>query len=224
MRSGTQIEIAAAGFHPGIAKAASRGLHDAAQPLTIVQGLLELTLLQARSVEEYRESVEAALVEMARLGDCFERVREIVRLQQPASDVTVFRLSDLVALGLKEPATSGTDVHLLRLAGGHDLVEASYSRAQHALELMLAAALATGHKLEAFVRPQGETFVAVVRTAAVEQTLDEAARSSIELAQIVAASTGGRVDFSETPFSVSLVLPKAVMNQSADQKGITDHV
>ena len=77
-------------FHPALARATSRGLHDTAQPLTVLQGLLEFTLMQAQTVQEYRESVTSALAELSRLTACFENVRQLVRLQHPAADICQF--------------------------------------------------------------------------------------------------------------------------------------
>ncbi len=228
MRFESQTDTAGVGFHPAIAKAASRTLHDAAQPLTVVQGLLELTLLQAKSVEEYRESVEAALVEMARVGDCFNRVRQIVRLQQPANDVIVFRMYHAVALALQELKAAAPDVEVIVAPRvDQDFVAASQSRTHHALSLLLSAAtlaLNGERTLYLSVEPLSETCVARVRTAALNKQLNQSIIAALEMAQVVGASAGGKIEIIEAPFAVSLVLPKAVIDQSADQKGTPDHV
>jgi signal transduction histidine kinase len=228
MRFESQTDISVVGFDPAIARAASRTLHDAAQPLTVVQGLLELTLLQARSVEEYRESVEAALVEMARVGDCFNKVRQIVRLQQPANDVVVFRMYHAVALALQELKVASPDVELLVAPRvDQDFVAASQSRTHHALSLLLSAAtlaLNGDRTLHLSFESLNETCVAHVRTTATSKKLHESIASAVEMAQVVGASAGGRIEISEVPFAVSLVLPKAVRDQSANQKGTPDHV
>ena len=48
----------AATFHQTIAGVVSRELHKTAQPLTIVQGLLELMLARVSPVDEHRSSLE----------------------------------------------------------------------------------------------------------------------------------------------------------------------
>ena len=53
----------------------SRQLHQTTQPLSILQGVLELALVQARTAEEYRGAVVQALQEVERLCDCFAELR-----------------------------------------------------------------------------------------------------------------------------------------------------
>jgi signal transduction histidine kinase len=57
----------------------SRRLHDTAQPLTVLQGMLELALLKARTVEEYRDYCQQAIEELQRVTNHFDRVRELMR-------------------------------------------------------------------------------------------------------------------------------------------------
>jgi len=70
-----------------IAGAVSRGLHQATQPLTVLQGMLELALLNASSVEEYKRTIERSLDELQRVVDCFERLRTVIGMHQPASTI-----------------------------------------------------------------------------------------------------------------------------------------
>ncbi len=60
----------------------SRQLHDATQPLTVLQGLLELALIKSQTVEDYRQSVELALKESARVAICFVELRDLITLHQ----------------------------------------------------------------------------------------------------------------------------------------------
>jgi signal transduction histidine kinase len=64
-----------------ITQAVSRGLHDLAQPLTVLQGSLELALMQAETVEECREAMTAALAEAERVTATLKRTRHLLRLQ-----------------------------------------------------------------------------------------------------------------------------------------------
>ncbi len=55
------------------------GLHQAAQPLTVLQGCLELALEGPPTADHYRRSIHQALSESRRLAACFDRVREMVQ-------------------------------------------------------------------------------------------------------------------------------------------------
>jgi len=65
-----------------IASAVSKELHQTAQPLTVLQGLLELSLLKSGTIEEYRSSVERAINEVQRVVAGFDHVRELIRSTQ----------------------------------------------------------------------------------------------------------------------------------------------
>ncbi len=52
-------------------------LHQVAQPLTVLQGALELALIKAETVQEYRESVGTALCQTARVIECLNEIRII---------------------------------------------------------------------------------------------------------------------------------------------------
>jgi len=61
----------------------SRDLHQVAQPLTVLQGFLELALTKPHTAEEYKHSIERALDESRRVSACFDRIRELVRTSPP---------------------------------------------------------------------------------------------------------------------------------------------
>jgi hypothetical protein len=77
------------------ARALSDGLHQTTQPLTVLQGTLELALLTANTVREYRQAIERSLGELQRLTDCFEHLRTLIRLQQPVSEIGTFGVSSI---------------------------------------------------------------------------------------------------------------------------------
>jgi hypothetical protein len=56
----------------------SRTLHQATQPLTVIQGTLELALLTASTLEQYKYAVGQSLEELQRLTDCFEHLRTLI--------------------------------------------------------------------------------------------------------------------------------------------------
>jgi hypothetical protein len=71
-----------------IPDALSRSLHQATQPLTVLQGTLELALLSASTVQEYKQAVERSLEELQRVTDSFEHLRTLAQeVQQKKSEV-----------------------------------------------------------------------------------------------------------------------------------------
>jgi hypothetical protein len=72
--------------------AITRGLHQAAQPLSVLQGTLELALLQANSVSEYKHAVERSLEELQRVTECFKSLCSLPNLSmgshRPATENT----------------------------------------------------------------------------------------------------------------------------------------
>jgi hypothetical protein len=200
-----------------IAKAASRELHDTAQPLTVLQGLLELALERAHTVDDYREALTAALSETARVTACFENVRQLVRLQQPAPDVCDFPISQSLqdvlggSLAAKVEFNTATQV----------LVHASQGRVRQALSLLISYVTFNGlDEVEISVESQA---IAVEVKLRVSSDIDLLS-SNLEMPQLIAASAGGEIRFSETFDSVSLILPKAVAVQPTDKKGKLSHV
>jgi signal transduction histidine kinase len=200
-----------------IAKAASRGLHDTAQPLTVLQGVLELALEQARTVEECREALASALSEAARVTACFEHVRQLVRLQQPASDVCDFALEEAV----QEVAGSLPGVKVVENPAKDVLVRASRGRVRQALSLLMSAVALNG--------PQEIRISIMVSQNELAVQLSflgdfDSLASDLEMAHLVAASAGCEIRFSETFDSVALILPEAKILKPADQKGTLTHV
>jgi hypothetical protein len=61
----------------------SQDLHQAAQPLTVLQGCLELALTGAHTVDEYKRSIKRALDESRRVSACFDRIRQLVQTSTP---------------------------------------------------------------------------------------------------------------------------------------------
>jgi len=76
----------------GIAVAISRELHKTAQPLTALQGLLELSLQREQTVQQYRGSVEKAIQQLQRVTDCFGQIRRLA-LEQPPGEGNNHRLA-----------------------------------------------------------------------------------------------------------------------------------
>jgi signal transduction histidine kinase len=69
-----------------VSEASLRQLHEMAQPLTVLRGMLELALIETQTVEQYRHSVESALKEASRAISCLDELRRIIRSGQPVDD------------------------------------------------------------------------------------------------------------------------------------------
>jgi signal transduction histidine kinase len=78
------------GFDPATSGEISRELHRTAQPLTVLQGVLELALLSSHTTEEYRDIIQQALQQSLRISGCFDDVRALLHLQESRPDVTSF--------------------------------------------------------------------------------------------------------------------------------------
>lgn len=81
------------------------GLHQAAQPLTVLQGCLELALTGPHTVDDYQRSIRQALNEAQRVSSCFDRVRELVQMSRLVSDAEDFSTP---AKGQRARAVSNT--------------------------------------------------------------------------------------------------------------------
>jgi hypothetical protein len=218
-----QLEIqkdSSGDFHPALARATSRGLHDTAQPLTVLQGLLEFTLMQAETVQEYRESLTTALAELSRLTACFENVRQLVRLQYPAADICDFSLTEAAQTVADQFRSAGTEIEVSVDFSGQ--VHASQSRSVQALSILISSiTLSVRDRLRISIEESHSHEVAIrVRTAQIDDPLSH----GLEMARLVAASAGGELRSSEAPVSLLLVLPKAAKDQSTDKKGTLNHV
>ena len=60
-----------------LASAISHELHRTAQPLTVLQGLLELALLSSSTPEEYRAVIQHAVEQSRRVSDGFDQLRKL---------------------------------------------------------------------------------------------------------------------------------------------------
>jgi len=67
---------------PRFLGAISHELHQTAQPLSLLQGWLEMALLTPHSAEEYKRIIQRAIDHSKRLSGCFDHVRELVRLEE----------------------------------------------------------------------------------------------------------------------------------------------
>jgi hypothetical protein len=80
--------------------ALSQGLHQTAQPLTVLQCLLEQALLDPCTAEQYREVIARAMSEARRVTECLDHVFKLVHRPE------VSPTSPNVEIGLS-PGTAG---------------------------------------------------------------------------------------------------------------------
>jgi signal transduction histidine kinase len=78
------------GFDLATSGEISRELHRTAQPITVLQGALELALLSSHTTEEYRDIIQQALEQSLRISGCFDDVRALLHLHESTPDVTNF--------------------------------------------------------------------------------------------------------------------------------------
>ena len=80
----------------------SSSLHGLAQPLSIIHGYLEISLLKATSVEQYRELIEKMLQESRRATGIAQFVAQLTRFQHPAPDVKEVMVSSVVTGAIED--------------------------------------------------------------------------------------------------------------------------
>jgi hypothetical protein len=204
--------------------ALSRGLHQAAQPLTALQGWLELALTGSHTEDEYKASIRRAIEESRRVFACFNRMRELAQLPRSASGIPGFALSALVRAVLErfngDFQAAGVEVVFQPLPERpelDDLLRVSESRVSTALSLILSSAfpfLESGDRLELSMDSQPETVEICVlarkRNSAGGSSRQELnGRSApLELAQTLVVSGGGAVTLGQSAFSVLISLSK----------------
>jgi signal transduction histidine kinase len=73
-------------MHQENLRAVSSVLHQLAQPLTVLHGLIELSLLENQSAEQYRECLKQALTESVRLAEYLSDARKAIRMEHRATE------------------------------------------------------------------------------------------------------------------------------------------
>jgi hypothetical protein len=200
----------------------SRGLHQAAQPLTALQGWLELALAGSHTEDEYKASIRQAMEESRRVLACFDRVRELARRPHAASSNPGFAASAVVRAVLERFGSdfdaAGVQIvfhSLPERAEMDDRVQGSESRVSTALSLILSSSfpfLESGDQLEVSIHWQPET-VEICVQARKHNSSGGASREELiwriaplELAQALVVSTGGTITLDPSAFSVLISL------------------
>jgi len=212
--------------------AMSRGLHQATQPLSVLQGTLELALLSASTVDDFKHAIERSLEELQRVTESFDHLRVLAQLQQPTLDVATFAASSMVEdvlANLRAHAASAKIEFALqskldRNDSGQDRVRMSRSRVSAALKMALSdllLRLKSGSSV--LVSIESEVSSVLIRVEAVnpghrESKLTETQSRLMtprqELAREMTAICGGELTLNPYPYpSVLLMrLPKALLS------------
>jgi len=75
---------------PVVTAAISRGLHDLAQPLTMLLGMLELALIRPQTESELRNSMAGSIEQANRAIGLLNQIRELVNEQRTVKSVDAF--------------------------------------------------------------------------------------------------------------------------------------
>jgi len=223
--------------NPAVVSAALCGLHDMAQPLTVLQGSLELALMQVQSADEYRQWLEFALEQAGRLASNLEYVQQVVRLQHPPGDVEVFPISAPIKASLQELhgifAERQLAVTVLQRSEREE-VAASSSRVHEILRLLFSGLCS--------LLPQCGQIVLELRHAAagvslqfrvaddsgqpIELEINNLVPSSLKLAQAAVASAAGEMTLGLKPLRIDVCLPspKSSIRPRRVRKGDPVHV
>jgi hypothetical protein len=215
-----------------IAEAMSRELHKTAQPLTILQGLVELMLSRVSASDECRKLLERAGEEVPRLACCFDDVRKLAGLQRPAWDIASFPLSTLITDVLE---TLSDDLDFAGITfdvqpnedAMNVWVNASHSRVFTAIRLVLMTLVDcfhTGDRIKISIETNGSEgairfrpFTRIpLETIAEQDPSLSTLPSQLEFAHLLFASAGGELRINETPDIVVMSLP-AIAPQSTAQ-------
>jgi hypothetical protein len=214
----------------------SRGLHQATQPLSVLQGTLELALLSASTVDDFKQAIERSLHELQRVTDSFEHLRILAQLQKPASDITTFTASSMVkdVLTSLRAHSASAKVEFVfqpsfddRNGSGQDRVKLSHNRVSAALKMALSdllQPLMRGSRL--LVSIESEANSVLIRVDAVNQgyhgsQLSETQSSRMtprqELAQEMTAIAGGELMFNPHFSGVQMRLPKVLLGNGCSE-------
>jgi hypothetical protein len=224
-------------MHPAVKAATLRGLHDMAQPLTVLHGSLELALMQVQTADEYRQWLEFALEQAERLVSNLEYVQQLVHLQRPARDLETFPVPALVNAVRKELQSifAGRDIQAVVIRRGqHFGVRASYRAVQEALRLIFSSLGSVEKCRRVVVEIDDCTSTVQVQFIITDECGQPPASENttspcldLQLAQTIVASTSGEMTLSFNPLAVRICLPSARIKtptRKMRKKGDSIHV
>jgi hypothetical protein len=210
-------------FDQTIVGAISRELHNTAQPLTILQGVLDLMLCSTSIDEDCKSQLVRAVEEVRRVTERFEDIRKLVALQRPAPDVATFPLSMLmndVVQNLKSNLETSNIVAVLHPQPNQDLpavfVTVSQTRAFNAIRLVFAALmnrLHAGDRIGVIIEEDGTRAAIRLLPSRLHPSELPTVVSELLFAHVVLTTLGGEIRWNELPDELVVSFP-AVAPQS----------
>lgn len=203
-----------------VTKAIRRELHQMAQPLTVLQGALDLALTQSEGSDvATHHTLELARREIFRISSGLEHVRRLVRLQQTPSDLTRVSVSRVLCSALERMErqfnAAGIQVAVNQPRDIEEGVLASESRMREAFTLLLSSGLKflpQGGRITVDLSVAGDGVSVRIQFVGAGQSRGALSDVShnLELAAAMLRSTGAEVSLGEVPFSVLVrLLPAA---------------
>jgi len=201
--------------------ALSKSLHQLAQPLTVLQGILELASIEARSTNEFHRYLHRASEQLHEVISCYGQTRELLHVSGPIPEANYCSLRAVLqelVRGLRGILqSSGLELLLHppavvdREGVLGDFVGVSRTRVHLALSLLfsrLLFSMTKGDKMEILL----ETCASQVRIriAASSPTPLDAAPLRDSLAQQALENIGAVLEPGQTESQLLVSLPRAV--------------
>lgn len=143
-RTGSIHETRSQRTRPRSSDLAATLVHQLSQPLTVLQGEMELVLQSEHTAAEYRALLEASLIELDRLSRVVHSFREMEEMRRPASGSHDVPLVEVVsrAAEVLTPIADRLGVGIQIRAERECYVKTSWSRFEKAITKTLDRALA----------------------------------------------------------------------------------
>src|SRR5579862_1749938 len=206
---GSQTENPRVEMCAKIPAAISSGLHRIAQPLTVLQGLLDLTLAEESGAAEYRKCLEQVLSEASRAIQYLNETREATGLVKPSTDIESFSASACIHAVLRQmggaailpQATCDSEN-----AGPDDVIRVSRSRFSRALDLIFSSIPSPSKTALVSSERRGDrlTILAEFPDAVLEPTTMADARNNLATADVILASIEGELEVDWSAVSVTI--------------------
>lgn len=173
--------------------AISDRLHQIAQPLTVLRGLLDLSLIEEDCECGYRRGVERMLTESGRAIRYLNEARELASLARPVKDIDSFSVTVCVVTILEQ---TGRSVAIQRIGDtpGHcschdDLITVSRGRFTRALDLVFSSFIPSQSHVTLSVGKAGGSLTLRVQVAdGMPLTCTPDAESNLAIAEVILAS------------------------------------
>lgn len=200
-----------------LALAVSGGMHDLAQPLSAIQIMLEMAMLNARATDPLKGTMEELLTQVERLTSYANYVSELARAHRPANDIGLFSLSDVAKLAVSDmqPVIIDSGASLSAEIQSSIFIYGSESRARRIVTNLLAGAneiCPKGQNIEFKLFNSGGGLLISLATDTHED-LDEkpSAKRAFTLAEELVWSFAGRLRLSLHPLLIEVELPAQVV-------------